>query len=114
MAFKKLTNDFAVSAQITESDIIEAAKNGFVAIIGNRPDGEDAGQPSAAEIAALAHQHGLKFAHIPVTAGAMRDADIETMAAALQEAGGPVLAYCRSGTRATMMWGLAQAGHHAG
>ena len=111
MAFKRLTNDFAVSAQITEPDIIEAAKNGFVAIIGNRPDGEEAGQKSAEAIAALAHQHGLKFAHIPVTAGAMHDADIQNMAAALKTADGPVLAYCRSGTRATMMWGLAQAGH---
>ncbi len=111
MAFKKLTNDFSVAAQIAESDIIEAAKNGFVAIIGNRPDGEEAGQPSAAAVAALAHQHGLKFAYIPVTVGAMHDADVAKMAAALKEANGPVLAYCRSGTRATMMWGLAQAGH---
>ncbi len=111
MAFKKLTSDFVVSAQITESDIIEAAKNGFAAIIGNRPDNEDAGQPSAAVIAALAYKHGLKFAHIPVTAGAMHDADIKDMAAALEAADGPVLAYCRSGTRATLMWALAQAGH---
>ena len=111
MAFKKLTDDFWVSAQISESDIIEAAKNGFAAIIGNRPDGEDAGQPSAAAIAALAQQHGLKFTHLPVTSGAMHDAEIAKMAAAVNAAGGPVLAYCRSGTRAAMMWGLERAGH---
>jgi uncharacterized protein (TIGR01244 family) len=111
MALKKLTNDFVVSAQITESDIIEAAKNGFVAIIGNRPDGEDAGQPSAEVTAVLARKHGLKFAHIPVITGAIRDADVAKMAAELAAANGPVLAYCRSGTRATLMWALAQAGH---
>ena len=110
MAFQQLTNDFAVSAQITEADVIAAAKGGFAAIIGNRPDGEEAGQPAAAAIAELAQQHGLKFAHIPVTAGAMHEADIQSMTAALQAAGGPILAYCRSGTRAAMMWGLAQAG----
>jgi sulfide:quinone oxidoreductase len=111
MAFKKLTNGFVVSAQITESDIIEAAKNGFVAIIGNRPDSEDAGQQPAEVTAGLARKHGLKFVHIPVTTGAMRDGDVAKMAAALAAADGPVLAYCRSGTRATLMWALAQAGH---
>ena len=110
MAFKKLTRDFVAAGQITESDIVEAAKNDFAAIIANRPDGEDQGQPSAAAINALAHKHGLKFAHIPVTNGAMGDADVAKMASALAQAGGPVLAYCRSGTRATLLWALAQAG----
>jgi uncharacterized protein (TIGR01244 family) len=31
------------------------------------------------------------------------------MAEALEAAGGPVLAYCRSGTRSTLLWTLAQA-----
>jgi sulfide:quinone oxidoreductase len=106
-----LTKDFAVSKQVTESDLIEAAQAGFTAVIDARPDGEDAGQPSAAEIAALAQTHGLAFTHVPVTTGAITDADIAAFAAALRAAPGPVLGYCRSGTRAAMLWSLAQAGH---
>ena len=31
------------------------------------------------------------------------------MREALEDAGGPVLAYCRSGTRSTLLWALARA-----
>lgn len=111
MSLKHITKAFAVAPQISESDIIEAANEGFTAIIDARPDGEDAGQPTAAQMAALAQKYGLVFTHVPVTTGAITDADIAKFAAALQDATGPVLGYCRSGTRAAMLWALAQAGH---
>lgn len=107
---KYLTETFAVSPQVTEAEIAEAASANFAAIIDARPDGEDAGQPSAAQIADLARKHGLAFSHVPVTIGSITDADIAHFAAVLKAAGGPVLGYCRSGTRAAMLWALAQAG----
>lgn len=113
MSFKQLTSTFSVAPQLSESDIIKAADNGFSAIIDARPDGEDAGQPAAAQIAALAQKYGLAFTHVPVTTGAITDADIAKFAAALKSAPGPVLGYCRSGTRAAMLWALAQAGQMA-
>jgi uncharacterized protein (TIGR01244 family) len=110
MPFKPITEDFAVSPQIGAAEVAAAAQAGFTTIINNRPDGEVPDQPSAAEIEALAKQHGLNFVSIPVTAGTMTAEAVQRMAAALQTAPGPVLAYCRSGMRSTSMWALAQAG----
>lgn len=112
--FKPLAPDIAVAAQISVDDCPHARDAGFAAIVCNRPDGEDAGQPDAAEIAAAAAAAGLRFAHIPVDARGIDDAMIAAMAAEI-DAGGPILAYCRSGTRSTNLWALAAAtrGQHA-
>ena len=110
MPFKPITENFAVSPQIGAAEVAAAAQAGFTTIINNRPDGEAPGQPSAAEIKALAKQHGLNFVSIPVTAASMTPEAVQRTAAALQAAPGPVLAYCRSGMRSTSMWALAQAG----
>ncbi len=111
MPFKPITENFAVSAQIGAAEVAAAAQAGFTTIINNRPDGEAPGQPNAAEIEALAKQHGLNFVSIPVNATSMTIEAVQRMEAALQSAPGPVLAYCRSGMRSTSMWALAQAGH---
>ena len=110
MPFKPITENFAVSPQIGAAEVAAAAQAGFTTIINNRPDGEAPGQPNAAEIEALAKQHGLTFVNIPVNAASMTAEAVQRMAAALHAAPGPVLAYCRSGTRSASMWALAQAG----
>lgn len=110
MTFKFLTAEVSVSGQLTEADLARAAAAGFTAVICNRPDGEEPGQPEAAAMAAAAAQHGLAFTHIPVTSGNITDADVDRMRRALAAATGPVLAYCRTGTRAVMLWALANAG----
>ncbi len=110
MSIMKLTPDFAASAQLTEADVNKAAAEGFRTIIDNRPDGEDAGQPTAADMAALAARHGMAFEHIPVVPGAIADADVAKMADALGRASGPVLGYCRTGMRAATLWALSEAG----
>lgn len=110
MTFKPLSPAFSAGPQLSEADIARAAQDGFSTIVDNRPDGEDPGQPDAAAMRALAEQHGLAFAHIPVTPGAIGDTDIAQMAAVLEGAPGPVLGYCRTGTRAAMLWALSQAG----
>jgi uncharacterized protein (TIGR01244 family) len=106
--FIRLNAAISVSPQISIEDCATARDQGFAAIICNRPDDEDAGQPSAAAIAAAAAAAGLRFAHIPVDASGIDTGHITAMAAALAE-GGPVLAYCRSGTRSTNLWALAEA-----
>lgn len=109
MAFKPLSPAFSAAPQLSQADIARAAQDGFSTIVDNRPDGEDPGQPDAATMRGLAEQHGLTFAHIPVTPAAIGDADIAKMAAVLASAPGPVLGYCRTGTRAAMLWALTQA-----
>lgn len=97
----------AVAPQISIEDVGELAAAGFTAIINNRPDDEDFGQPAGDDIAAAARAAGLSYAAIPVTHAGFSHAQIDAMAAALDGAEGPVLAYCRSGTRSCHLWALA-------
>ena len=106
--FRHVPDDFSAAPQINLADVAEARRRGFTAIICNRPDGEDPGQPSAAEIAAAAEAAGLTYAHIPVR-GAPGPAEVEAMRQAVDAASGPVLAYCRSGTRSITTWAIGQA-----
>jgi sulfide:quinone oxidoreductase len=110
MPFKSLTPSLSVSPQVTEADVAQAARDGFRAIIDNRPDGEEPGQPSAAEMQALAATHGMGFAHVPTIGGNITDEDVALMAEALVRFDGPVLAYCRTGTRSTTLWALTRVG----
>ncbi|KLI64843.1 TIGR01244 family sulfur transferase [Aurantiacibacter marinus] len=109
--FRKLSESFWASPQISEQDVAEAGTQGFAMVINNRPDGEDAGQPEGDVIAAAARAQGMDYRAIPVDHTGFGDAQIAAMAAALAAAGkdGKVLAYCRSGTRSTFLWALAQA-----
>lgn len=99
--------NIAVAPQISTDDMAELAAAGFTAIVNNRPDGEDYGQPSGDEIAAAAEAAGLIYAAIPVTHAGFSHPQIDAMASVLAEAKGPVLAYCRSGTRSCNLWALA-------
>lgn len=104
MQLKKLTPGLNVSSQITPADVALAVKQGFKAIINNRPDGESQDQPEAAEIRYAALQHGLEYRHLPVVSGALTDRDADAFAALLAELPGPVLAFCRTGTRSATLW----------
>ena len=105
---RKVTDDFAVAPQISPQDMAQAAKDGFVLVINNRPDGEAPDQPTSAEMEAAAKAAGLDYVHIPVR-GAPTPEQVEAVAAAVQEANGPVLAFCRSGTRSIITWSLGKA-----
>jgi len=106
--FRHVTDELSVAPQISVADVTEAKARGFTAIVCNRPDGEDPGQPAAAEIAAAAQAAGLTYTHIPVR-GAPGPAEVEAMRQAVDAADGPVLAYCRSGTRSITTWSIGQA-----
>ena len=106
--FRKVTDDFSVAQQIETTDIRAAANQGFKLVINNRPDGESPGQPTGAQMADAAQAAGLDYVHIPVRGGPTPD-QIEQMQAAIAEASGPVLAFCRSGTRSIITWSLGQA-----
>jgi uncharacterized protein (TIGR01244 family) len=105
----QLTPKVSVAPQIAPEDVPALAAAGFVAIINNRPDGESMGQPSGAEIEAAAKAAGMRYTAIPVDHSGIGAAQVQAMADALAAAGGPVLAYCRSGTRSTHLWALAEA-----
>lgn len=101
-----------VAGQIRPEDVLGLAAAGIGTIVNNRPDGEEAGQPAAAEIEAAARAAGLGYRHIPVS-GALAPDRVEAMAAVLEQAEGKVLAFCRSGTRSAFLWALAEASRGA-
>lgn len=106
--FRRVTDSLSVSPQVTEADMARAAAEGFVLVINNRPDGEDPSQPSGAAIEAAARAAGMDYLHVPVRGGPTAD-QVEAVRAAVEAAGGPVLAFCRSGTRSIVTWSIGQA-----
>lgn len=106
--FHTVTPDFAVAGQITPADVARAAAEGFKVLVCNRPDGEDPGQATAAEIKAAAEAAGLTYRALPYQ-GPTPPGIVGETAALLEETKGPVLAYCRTGKRSIMAWALAQA-----
>jgi len=109
MNIKKMSSRLYVSEQLLPSDITAAAAAGIKTIINNRPDKESPDQPDTAAIVAAAAAEGISITHIPVDSGSISDADIEAFTRVYKNAEGPILAYCRSGMRSTVMWAMAEA-----
>ncbi|MBA4045106.1 MAG: TIGR01244 family phosphatase [Erythrobacter sp.] len=107
--FRKLTENILVSPQITLADVTAAAADGVALIVNNRPDGEDPSAPQGDAIAAAAAAAGLNYVAIPIGHTGFSEPQVDAMIAALEQAEGPILAYCRSGTRSTLLWALAAA-----
>ena len=109
MGFTRLSGQLATAPQVRPEDLREIAASGFVGVINNRPDAEAPDQPSSLELEAAAKRVGLAYWHVPVVPGAMTDKEVRAFAAALAEADGPVLAFCRTGNRSTALWKASQA-----
>lgn len=107
--FRQLSDTVWASPQIDLSDVANAAAAGFALVINNRPEGESPDQTSGADIAAAVRAAGMDYCAIPITPGGFSRDEVDAMSKALAEASGPVLAYCRSGTRSTLLWSLARA-----
>lgn len=103
---RELEDGMFVAGQIAPEDVPGLAGRGIAMIVNNRPDGEAPDQPEAADIAAAAETAGIAYRSIPVAQ--LTPEAIEAMRDALAEAEGPVLAFCRSGTRSTYLWALAR------
>jgi sulfide:quinone oxidoreductase len=109
MDIKDINKRISVSEQITAADVQAIADAGFRAIICNRPDGEGADQPTFEEIDTAAKAAGLQALYLPIVSGKVEDADAAKFGDALDALPGPVLAYCRTGTRSATLWSLSQA-----
>lgn len=107
--FRRLSDTVYASPQIMPEDVALAAAEGITLIINNRPDGEAPDQPDGDEIAAAAQAAGIAYRAIPVGGGGFAEPQVNAMVDALASTDGPVLAYCRTGTRSTLLWSLAQA-----
>lgn len=107
--FRRLNENVMVSPQLALEDVAAAAAQGVAMIVNNRPDGEDPDAPQGDDIAAAAAAAGLNYVAIPIGHSGFSEPQVDAMIAALEQAEGPILAYCRSGTRSTLLWALAAA-----
>ncbi|HBQ02511.1 MAG TPA: TIGR01244 family phosphatase [Halieaceae bacterium] len=105
----ELTDVLSVAGQIQPGDVADLAASGYTAIICNRPDDEESGQPSMDAVAAACEQVGVTFVRYPVTALNFPGDDLTLMDDAMNS-GDKTLAYCRSGARSANLWVATQAG----
>lgn len=106
---RRLTEDFTAAPQIDPEDVPALKAAGFTHIVNNRPDSEVPPSHQADRMAEAAAAAGIGYTAIPVSPAGIAPADVDRMAAVLAEAPGPVFAWCRSGTRSTNLWALAEA-----
>ena len=108
--FRPLSAGFSVAPQISIEDVAEAKAQGFAMIVNNRPDGEEPSAPQGGDIAHAAAAEGIAYAAIPIGHSGFSHAQIDALDKLLGDATGPILAYCRSGTRSSHLWAMSQAG----
>lgn len=106
--FRQLSDRVWAAPQISLDDVAAAAAQGITLIINNRPEGESDDQIPGEAIESAANAAGMAYVAIPVTHAGFSQPQVTAMVEALAH-DGKVLAYCRSGTRSTLLWSLAQA-----
>lgn len=111
--FRKLDDGVYASPQITPHDVEEARALGVTLVINNRPEGESEDQTPGVRIEEAARKAGMAYVAIPISHSGFSHGQVAAMTEALAGNSGGVLAYCRSGTRSTFLWALAQASQGA-
>ena len=104
----KLSDTVTVASQPDLSEFPAMAAEGFAVVVNNRPDGEDPTQPGSEAEEEAAEAAGLAYAHIPMGAGPLGEADVRHFQAVVKGAAGPVLVHCRSGTRSANLWAIGE------
>lgn len=110
MDIRALTPTYAVSPQIEPEDLPAIAAAGYTLVIDNRPDAEIPPHLHTDVMAEAARAAGLTFVANPVISGMLTEDNVTAQARAIAAAQGPVLAYCASGNRSSVIWALAHAG----
>ena len=110
MQLNKIIDDYVVSEQITVDDIQTIKEAGFKTIFCNRPDNEEINQVTVESIKNAALKKGLKFIHQPVIGGQITQVDVDQFGDHFDASEKPIFAYCRTGTRSSMLWALSESG----
>ena len=107
MKLAVLTPNVTALAQPTVDDVAELAERGYRSIISNRPEAETEDQPAWLDLKAAAAAKGMDAVQIPVVMGQITDEQVAEFRNALEQLPKPVAVFCRTGTRAALMWALA-------
>lgn len=109
MQVHKLTDQLSVSPQIALEDISKLSALGYKSVICNRPDKESDDQPVMLEIESAVKEAGLIWQHQPVISGNITDQNVEDFSKLIESLPKPIFAFCRTGTRCSILWALSQA-----
>lgn len=104
---KRIYKNFYAAHQIQAKDIAQLKQEKFEYVLCNRPDNEVQDQPSAEVIKSECLANGIEFLHLPITPGDFNLEAIMETEKVLKTAK-KTLAYCRTGTRSTMLWAFAK------
>jgi uncharacterized protein (TIGR01244 family) len=110
MDLRQITDTYTVAPQLEPGDMAVLAEQGVTTVICNRPDAENPAPLQAAAMQAAAEAAGLSFVFNPVVGGQLTMDNVEEQRDAIDAAEGPVVAYCASGNRSTIVWALGMAG----
>ncbi|WP_085920070.1 TIGR01244 family sulfur transferase [Halomonas sp. CSM-2] len=108
METKKLEPGVEITSALSVDELEEVKARGFNAVICNRQPGESEDFPGEAAYRQKAELLGLYWVHIPVKPGEYSQKDIEMFADSLATLPRPILAFCRTGKRATHLWAYAK------
>lgn len=110
MDIRQITPTYFVAPQLDPADLPDIAAAGIKTVICNRPDEEVPAAFRADAIEAATRAAGLTFYRLPLTHQTMTPANVAKHMDITENTEAPVLAYCASGTRSTVVWCLGQAG----
>jgi len=113
MDIRQITPTYFVAPQLDPTDMLEIAAAGISTIICNRPNEEVPPSIQADAMEDAARAAGLDFVRLPLTHQTMTPPNVAAQMEHAAKADGPVLAYCASGTRSTVVWCFGQAGEMA-
>lgn len=109
MRVLELAPQVYVSGQLFADDLKLAANQGVRSVMNNRPDDESMGQPKSADLAKIAGDLGMTFVHVPVVSGRLTEQNVQDFQLACDKLERPLLIFCRSGARSTMLWQIVEA-----
>lgn len=110
MDIRQVTPRYHVSPQISVEDVPALKAAGFKKVICNRPDAEVPPSHQSATIGTALAEAGIAYDVLPLTHQTMTPENVAKQAALANDGEGPVLAYCASGTRCTVVWAFGQVG----
>ena len=109
MDIREITPTYSVTPMISPRDLAAIKDAGYTTLICNRPDIEVPPSHQVAEMEEAAKAAGLTFVDNPVTHAGLTHDIIALQKETIEGSEGPCLAYCASGTRSTIVWGLCAA-----
>ena len=110
VSYTPIDENFAIAPQIVSEEIKEVQEAGFKTIINFRPDDEFGDYMKSSEARKIAEGIGLHYVHIPISSVGISTDQVDEVRDLLNKDVGPLFAHCASGRRASILWGMAQAG----